>query len=391
MDNWLSIYTVARVHQALSHAFAHTELLGDRNYANDFKALTLDIGHCNSRNDFSMRMQEYFAGFQNAHTEFVDLKGFDYKRVHPITPRNLKGDWYVCKTHSDQVNRGDKILKINDLSVDDFVENYVKYVSSSKREHRYFQVFNKQFLLPEKIDVEFSDGKKRTFAKGQQQVDSKISHITFDEVLYIKLPSFKDPQNEDGALDLIQSSIKFDHIIFDLRGNGGGDTPGKLLQKLFNIHYPNWVESTPLLSGLELAEASNLGLNLQANKFQGRQSLLMHNCWTEPDADPFSGKIVCLVDIETGSAAEDFVMPLKYLGRATIIGESTAGSSGQPYFENVHDEFIFSVGAKRQYFPDGSEFEGVGISPDVFIDPLQALVSSNDLALETALKLLKNQ
>jgi carboxyl-terminal processing protease len=43
------------------------------------------------------------------------------------------------------------------------------------------------------------------------------------------------------------------------------------------------------------------------------------------------------------------------------------------------------VGAKRESFPDGSRFEGVGIRPDVEIAPnLDDVRAGRDVVLETA-------
>jgi carboxyl-terminal processing protease len=62
-------------------------------------------------------------------------------------------------------------------------------------------------------------------------------------------------------------------------------------------------------------------------------------------------------------------MPLKTSGRAVLFGERTFGSSGQPYMEKFDNGMAFRVSAKRMYLPDGSEFEGVGLKPDVEVIP----------------------
>lgn len=59
--------------------------------------------------------------------------------------------------------------------------------------------------------------------------------------------------------------------------------------------------------------------------------------------------------------------------------ESACGSSGQPYFHRFEDGMIFGISLKREYFPDGSKIEGMGIKPDVEIDLKSAdLRSGND-------------
>ena len=60
-------------------------------------------------------------------------------------------------------------------------------------------------------------------------------------------------------------------------------------------------------------------------------------------------------------------MPFEASGRATILGETTGGSSGQPLALNFGDGFAARISAKREMFPDGRPFEGVGIAPDVAV------------------------
>lgn len=79
-------------------------------------------------------------------------------------------------------------------------------------------------------------------------------------------------------------------------------------------------------------------------------------------------------------------MPFKDNGRATLIGETTAGSSGQPHNIDLGDGFRTWIGAKRESFPDGSAFEGVGIAPDVEVIQLAVdLREGRDRVLNGAL------
>jgi len=76
-------------------------------------------------------------------------------------------------------------------------------------------------------------------------------------------------------------------------------------------------------------------------------------------------------------------------GRATIIGETTEGSSGMPYLYDFHNGMILKIAVKRQYFPDGSEFEGVGIGPDIEVrTSIDALKNGRDVVLEKAMELV---
>ena len=78
-------------------------------------------------------------------------------------------------------------------------------------------------------------------------------------------------------------------------------------------------------------------------------------------------------------------MPFKDNGRAVVVGETTGGSTGQPYFLDLDDGMAAVIGAKRAAFPDGSRFEGVGIRPDVEVAPtVDGLRAGRDVVLEAA-------
>jgi C-terminal processing protease CtpA/Prc len=70
------------------------------------------------------------------------------------------------------------------------------------------------------------------------------------------------------------------------------------------------------------------------------------------------------------------------------VGETTEGSSGLPYVYDFHNGMLLKISVMRQYFPDGSEFEGVGIKPDIEVQPtIEDLKNAKDPVLEKALEL----
>jgi hypothetical protein len=92
-------------------------------------------------------------------------------------------------------------------------------------------------------------------------------------------------------------------------------------------------------------------------------------------------KVYLLVSNKTASAGEHFALAFKSTGRATLIGEATAGANhfGGPAPLNEHFAVWMPVG--RTYdIKTGKDWEGTGVAPDIEADPKQALV----IALEKA-------
>ncbi|MEP6999868.1 MAG: S41 family peptidase, partial [bacterium] len=95
-----------------------------------------------------------------------------------------------------------------------------------------------------------------------------------------------------------------------------------------------------------------------------------------------------LVDARSASAAEDVPFVLQNLGRATIIGERTAGAGRNNRTIALSDGLLASISITRVSEPTtGREWEGVGVKPDVEV----ASDSARDVALRAALARIRTR
>ena len=193
-------------------------------------------------------------------------------------------------------------------------------------------------------------------------------------------------------------------MIIDVRGNGGGSSPEKLIESLMERPWRDWISATPHRVGVDSAYAHlfrSFPLEQFGERTRGyiqafadadtamlrKQSSLM-----EPEAPIFTNDLIVLIDEGCASACEDFVMPLSFSGRATVIGRRTGGSSGQPYIFDFGNGMEFFVGSKRLYFPDGSAYEGIGIAPDIEVPrTIESLLNSTDETLEKAIEATRSK
>jgi len=228
--------------------------------------------------------------------------------------------------------------------------------------------------------------------------------IEDNEVGYIKIPSFGEFRFENEAIEFVKKFKDAHSLIFDIRSNSGGSTPGRLIDILMDRPYRFYAESTPLTIGFFkfCVELFPQWIKEQREKYKQEPSESLkrylifqdyfrnsHFFWkseyNQPEDTIYRGKIIILIDRWTGSAAEDFVVPFKDNGRALIIGEPSAGSTGQPYIYNFGNGIQIGIGTKRAYLPDGTRFEGVGIQPDIEIKTSREnLYKKTDIALERA-------
>lgn len=88
-----------------------------------------------------------------------------------------------------------------------------------------------------------------------------------------------------------------------------------------------------------------------------------------------------LTSKRTFSAAEALAYNLQALGRAVIVGEVTGGGAHPFEYRRVHPHFAVDLPEGKSINPiTGTNWEGVGVRPDVAVPADQALAKSLELA-----------
>ncbi len=169
-------------------------------------------------------------------------------------------------------------------------------------------------------------------------------------------------------------------LILDLRRNGGG---------------------TPTMVALICSYL--LGPEpVHINSFESPDAPDVRQSWTHPHVSgpTFVDKpIMVLIGPHTFSGGEELAYVLKHHGRATLVGEMTAGAANVTQGYRVDDHFQVFVPFGRPVHPvTGTNWEGTGVEPDVHVpvddalraahlEMLRRLVTSSDgPALSRALR-----
>jgi carboxyl-terminal processing protease len=150
-------------------------------------------------------------------------------------------------------------------------------------------------------------------------------------------------------------------IIFDLRGNPGG--LGGMASGV---------------AGLVMDKQSTLG---SMHSRGGSVNFVVY-----PQENPFLGKVVILTDYGTGSTSEVFAAGMQENGRATIIGETSAGAVLPSVFEKLPTGAIFQYAISDYRSPKNILIEGRGVKPDIPVSITRdALLAGRDEQLEAAI------
>jgi hypothetical protein len=191
---------------------------------------------------------------------------------------------------------------------------------------------------------------------------------------YLDLRLFDDPAT--GAGEVAAAAMGFlahsDALIIDVRRNGGG-----------------FASMVDLLITYLIDPAEPL--HLFDFRYRGGPEAGLRPDWTLPyvPGPRLAGKdIYVLTGRFTGSAAESFAYALQAAKRATLVGEQTAGASnpGEGMVE-LPGGFSAFVATGRVVSPvTGTNWEGVGVKPDVAVSADVALREAHVRAVKALLE-----
>jgi Peptidase family S41 len=188
---------------------------------------------------------------------------------------------------------------------------------------------------------------------------------------YIDLRTFADfsfaqpdeaaRQAADAALALVSSA---DAVVIDLRNNGGGS--------------PNMVGY--LVSAFTPPDANIY------NTFQHRDTAETERPRQSYPKPRLDVPLYILISGRTASAAESTAYTLQAAKRAVIVGEVSGGAANPGGEFPVGDGFNVFISTSTAINPiTGTNWEGVGVKPDVPVNPDKALERAEILALQRVL------
>lgn len=397
----------AKMLSAVRTYFAHWEGVPDLDLDRAFQEYAAEAAVAPDRRSFSLASMAFLARLRNGHTGFFDnwLKGSEGASPGFSLRREADGGWIVVESRHPGIEPGDQVTDIDGRPVGDVVADMLPYISASSDREARRRVWYSGLLWPERFTLLMADGRRVDVHRGVDEL-RPVTARRFETrqleggVAYVRIPSFGSPAMEDSTLAFLERRAEAPAIVVDVRRNGGGTTPTRLIEGLMDRPYRGFGESTSFDIGLYSAYrrineiVSPGALDDFSRGYVGafagfdRPRLVFPGEVQQPGTPVYAGPLLILVDAGCASACEDFVLPLETSGRATLVGEATQGSTGQPFLWDFGNGMSFRVSAKRVLMPDGSRFEGVGIEPDVEVVPTaDELRRAEDPVLRRALEI----
>ncbi|MCY3766551.1 MAG: S41 family peptidase [Gemmatimonadetes bacterium] len=394
------VATFARLWSEVKYNFAFFDQVPDLDWDSVLEEYLPRVMEERSFHEYYLLLQRCIARLNDGHTEVWARVPTIMTDSPPLLIRPVEGKALVAdigtsrEIQAAELTRGDEITHVDGLSVQEKLEQDIfPYVSSSTQQARDLEAYAKLLDGPKNspvnIRIRGSDNAPRELelirrSKWEDKPWTQLSSFEFRDIpqgiAYVAIRSF-------GSGDVVEQFDEIFHkvqnargLIIDVRENGGGDT-----------RYASAIVGY-------LTDRTLIG-----SRWKTRQYMPSFRAWNQEEKwhegahepvepgtrNPFLGPLAVLIGPGTVSAAEDFLVTLHYSGRATLVGENTAGTTGQPLIVPL-TAGMARICTKRDTYPDGREFVGIGVIPDVEVVPTREDVSSGrDAVLEKAMDVIK--
>ncbi len=266
-----------------------------------------------------------------------DVKGVDwnamYDSLYPLVHDSMDGDslFQVCA----------KLL--NSLH-DGHVNLYTPY-DVSRSDSIYYD-----FYTESDIDI-------NTVVLNYMGIDYHISGglayagLCGDSVIYIRYSSFSNSFSNGQLRYLLQRYPHAQGMIFDIRGNGGGNVANitrflELMPSHGQPLYYSQIKSGPghdEFTPLETTYAPQVSAS---------------------DTDVFDKPVLVLIDRGCFSAASAFAICTQAYDNMTLMGDTTSGGLGMPSTGVLPNGWRYRITVTRALALDGNNYEN-GVPPDV--------------------------
>ncbi len=164
-----------------------------------------------------------------------------------------------------------------------------------------------------------------------------------------------DPQLRQALAEAMQIVHSTEALIVDLRNNGGGSPDMTVLVASY-LFGPERMRFISFHDRDGLAEETFTSVELQGPRYG--------------DDKP----VYVLTSDRTFSGGEEFAYSLKHFGRATIVGETTAGGAHPTEPVELPGDLVMFVPYARPVHPmTGTNWEGSGVEPDIAVPAYTAL------------------
>ncbi|MCB9305673.1 MAG: peptidase S41 [Lewinellaceae bacterium] len=426
------VYGLSRFWQEANYNFIYLDKVDRDMWDNEYKKLIIEVQDTPDDYAYYRLLQQFCALLKDGHTNvyFPDTVQKNlyntYFGDYRLFMSNIDGKAIVTRVNAskkDEIPIGSEVVAVNGQTTSDYLaEKVIPYISSSTDYILAYRAVQMMFQAPIgtsfDITIKQPDGVRKTLKLTHAETLEKEVYPPFEQsgllqfkwmdngIAYLALNSFDDLKIAMQFIEVLPELYKAQKLIVDLRNNGGGNTEiGRAILEFLTydtLLYGSKQQSRlhiPAFKawGMWTTEADTAGNAWATQAYLSYRDRFYHQFPYAPDTVRLQEKrlvvpTVLLIGHETASAAEDFLIYADNQKHMFKIGEETYGSTGQPIMFKLPGGGSARICTKKDTYPDGREFVGYGVQPDLVVrKSLADYMNDHDPALEAALNYLKDK
>jgi carboxyl-terminal processing protease len=396
------IYGLSKLWKEASYNFAFFDHVPSLNWDSCYQTFIPLVLTTRTDWEYYQVLQKFFVLLKDGHTRVFPpaaLRNKQYGTATKAITTRLIQDKVIVTGVTDTtgelegLKRGMEIVMIDNVDVRDYADKYVApYMYASTPQDLTLQTYG-HFLLsgsvtkPATIEVKNFNGEMKEYNVRrepwliEEEVFKEVSMVYKElphNVGYVKINNFFGDKFTTMFDSQYTKILQTDGLIIDIRGNVGGSTElGYYVLKHFTSEK---FEAVNWKSPMHVAAHKSWKTNKDWFEQEGG------HIYPHADRIIYAKPIDVIIDEGTFSGGEDFCAGFVIMKRGKLIGRKTAGSTGNPLILQLPGGGFAMICTKRDIFPDGKEFVGYGIEPDIAVDvTIEDIRNGNDRALNVAI------
>jgi carboxyl-terminal processing protease len=420
------IYGLTRFWQEVKESFAFFDNVPELDWDAAYQEYLPKVLATKDRLEYTLMLQRFCALLKDGHTNIYTPNDLNPWGVLPIRFTEFGERLFVTdvlKSQEKDLPIGSEVLQVDGQPAATYVRQTLWPLIASSAEHIRWHASVLRLCIGKKnarirVLLQKPDGTRTerqliydpanfsgTMARPMQPVPAFAQKDMGDGIFLITLGSFGLDEAAEGferALPMLQKSGK--GLLIDIRRNGGGNSGvgWRIAQHLTDV--PLQTSAWRTRERRAAYKAWGMFARVDGSMGESADERIRHflgEQWYReagdslppaPEGERLRVPVVVLTDYDTASAAEDFLIVLDGAKHVTRVGRKTFGSTGQPIPLLLPGNIQARVCTKRDTFPDGRDFVGVGVIPHIEVEPTpQDYFMQRDVILERGIAILKEK
>lgn len=431
------VYGLARFWQEVNYNFVYLHQIDRAYWDAQFKAFIESVQATPNDYAYYRELERFCALLKDGHTNVYPPASIKTMTTmfgsYRLFVEHIDGKAIITRTNAskrEEIPIGTEIIEVNGQTTAAYIRDHVAPYISTSAPHVLPDLSMNRLLKGLEGDhfrlrLRKPSGEETSLSLTHQRTTEEAVYPPFDSIApllefkwlpdsiaYVSLNSFEDAKIVGLFTKQLPLLYRAKGLVVDLRNNGGGSSSiaASILKFMTRDSFllgsrTSTRQHVPVYKAwgafLKPVDTSRFHMSMGFPKAEARKYFWMakDSFYIDLPYDSFPARTkldrvviptALLIGHSTASAAEDFLIYADRQKHMVRIGEPTFGSTGQPYMFDLPGGGSARVCTKRDTYPDGRVFVGVGVKPDIEVKRTVAdFLAKRDPVLDRAMQELK--